>query len=201
REKKGKAKIVWVGTGEGNNRNSSSWGHGVYRSTDAGATYEYVGLAESHDIPRIAVDPRNPDVLYVAAEGHLWGANPERGVYKTKDGGKSWQQVLKVDSNTGACDVVIDPRTPDRVFAAMYARRRTPWSYTDVGKTGGLYRSDNAGGSWKKLTKGIPETTGRIGLAVFPKDSRIVYAMIETDIGGTGRDRIDDRIPSGGLLQ
>jgi photosystem II stability/assembly factor-like uncharacterized protein len=201
RAKKGAAKIVWVGTGEGNNRNSSSWGHGVYRSTDAGGTFTYMGLAETCDIPRIAVDPRNPDVLYVAALGHLWGANPERGVYKTKDGGKTWQQVLKVDANTGACDVVIDPQEPDRVFAGMYARRRTPWSYNGISDKGGVFRSDDGGKTWKKLTQGIPTRTGRIGFAVFPKDSRIVYAMVESDIGGTGRDEFDDRSPSGGVFK
>lgn len=201
REKKGKAKIVWVGTGEGNNRNSSSWGHGVYRSTDSGGTFEYMGLAETHDIPRIAADPRNPDVLYVAALGHLWGANPERGVYKTSDGGKTWQQVLKIDANTGACDVVIDPQNPDRIFAGMYARRRSPWSYTGGSDKGGLFRSDNGGKSWMKLTSGIPTRTGRIGFAIFPKDSKIVYAMVESDIGGTGRDEFDDRSPSGGVFK
>jgi photosystem II stability/assembly factor-like uncharacterized protein len=201
RAKKGAARIVWVGTGEGNNRNSSSWGAGVYRSTDAGGTFAYMGLKETHDIPRLAVDPRNPDVVYVAALGHLWGANPERGVYKTKDGGKTWQQVLKIDANTGACDVVVDPKEPDRVFAAMYARRRTAWSYSGVGEKGGIFRSDDAGGSWKKLTGGLPPRTGRIGLAIFPKDTKIVYAQVESDIGGTGRDEFDDRSPSGGVFK
>ncbi len=201
REKSGKAKIVWVGTGEGNNRNSSSWGHGVYRSTDAGGTFEYMGLAETRDIPRIAVDPRNPDVLYVAALGRLWGVNPERGVFKTSDGGKTWQHVLKIDANTGACDVVIDPQNPDRVYAGMYARQRRPWSYTGGSDKGGLFRSDDAGRTWKKLSKGIPTRTGRIGFAVFPKDSKIVYAMVESDLGGTGRDEFDDRSPSGGVFK
>ena len=124
RAERGKGKIVWVGTGEGNGRNSSSWGNGVYRSTDAGRTWTALGLENTHDIPRLAVDPRNPDVAYVAALGHLWGANPERGVYKTTDGGKSWKHSLKVDADTGACDVVLDPKGPDTLYAAMYARRR-----------------------------------------------------------------------------
>jgi len=98
-EEKGKGKIVWVGTGEGNGRNSSSWGNGVYRSTDAGESFTHLGLDDTHDIPRLAVDPRNPDVCYVAALGHLWGANPQRGVFKTRDGGKTWQHVLKIDDN------------------------------------------------------------------------------------------------------
>jgi photosystem II stability/assembly factor-like uncharacterized protein len=201
RAEKGKAKIVWVGTGEGNGRNSSSWGGGVYRSTDGGGTFEFAGLKESHDIPRLAVDPRNPDVVYVAALGHLWGPNPERGVYKTSDGGKTWKQVLKIDANTGACDVVIDPAQPDRVYAAMYARRRTPWSFTGNSEQGGIFRSDDGGANWKKLTSGLPARVGRIGLAVFAGDSRIVYATVESDLGGTGRDEIDDRSPSGGVFR
>ena len=201
RAKKGAARIVWVGTGEGNGRNSSSWGGGVYRSTDAGGTFSYVGLRETHDITRMAVDPRNPDVLYVAAMGHLWGANPERGVYRTKDGGKTWQHVLKIDSDHGACDVVIDPQNPDRVFAAMYARRRSAWSFTGGSEKGGIFRSDDAGTTWKELTGGIPSRTGRIGLAIFPKDSKIIYAQVESDLGGTGRDEFDDRSPSGGVFK
>ncbi len=201
RTEKGKAKIVWVGTGEGNGRNSSSWGGGVYRSTDGGATFQFLGLKESHDIPRLAVDPRNPDVAYVAALGHLWGANPERGVYKTNDGGRTWKQVLKVDANTGACDVVIDPKEPDRVYAAMYARRRTAWSFTGNSEKGGIFRSDDAGATWKKLAGGLPPRTGRIGLSVFPGDSRIVYAVVESDLGGTGRDEFADRSPNGGVFR
>ena len=198
---RGKGKIVWVGTGEGNGRNSSSWGGGVYRSTDAGATFKHLGLTETHDIPRLAVDPRNPDVCYVAALGHLWGANPERGVYKTSDGGKSWQQILKVDEKVGASDVVLDPKAPDTLYAALYARRRTPWSFTGNSEAGGIFRSDDAGKSWKKLTSGLPPRTGRIGLTVFPKDPRTLYASVESDAGGSGRSEMDDHSPSGGLFR
>lgn len=201
RTERGKGKIVWVGTGEGNNRNSSSWGHGVYRSTDAGATFKSVGLEETRDIPHLAVDPRDPDVCYVAALGHLWGANPERGVFKTTDGGATWQHVLKVDAETGACDVVLDPASPNTVYAALYARRRTPWSYTGNSDKGGIFRSDDAGRTWKKLTQGLPPRTGRIGLAVYAKDPRILYAEVESDFGGTGRDPFDDRSPNGGLFR
>ena len=200
-KERGKGKIVWVGTGEGNGRNSSSWGNGVYRSTDAGATFTHLGLEETHDIPRLAVDPRGPDVCYVAALGHLWGYNPERGIYKTSDGGKSWQHVLKVDERTGASDVVLDPQSPDTVYAALYARRRTPWSFTGNSDSGGIFRSDDAGKSWKKLTSGLPPRTGRIGLTVFPKDPRIVYAAVESDFGGSGREPFEDRSPSGGLYR
>lgn len=201
RPKNGKGKIVWVGTGEGNGRNSSSWGGGVYRSSDAGGKFQYLGLRETHDIPRLAVDPRDPDVCYVAALGHLWGANPERGVYKTSDGGKTWQHVLRIDDATGACDVVLDPVNPDIVYAGLYARRRTPWSFSGNSETGGVFRSDDRGRSWKKLVQGLPARTGRIGLAVHPKNPRLVYAVVESDEGGTGRDPFEDRSPSGGLFQ
>ncbi|HEU5182293.1 MAG TPA: hypothetical protein VFW45_16020, partial [Candidatus Polarisedimenticolia bacterium] len=198
---RGKGKIVWVGTGEGNGRNSSSWGNGVYRSTDAGGTFKHLGLDQSHDIPRLAVDPRNPDVCYVAALGHLWGANPERGIFKTTDGGKTWSHVLKVDDKTGACDVILDPAHPDTVYAAMYARRRTPWSFTGNSETGGIFRSDNAGRTWKKLAGGLPPRTGRIGLTLYPKNSKVLLAVVESDFGGTGRISFEDRSTSGGLFR
>jgi hypothetical protein len=144
----GKGAIVWVGTGEGNNRNSSSWGNGVWRSTDAGATFTHVGLENTHDIPRIAVDPRNPDVLYVAALGHLWGPNPERGLFKTADGGKSWKHVLKVDADTGACDGRSRPRhthaAPMPAGAPLVVQRHDK----------GDLPSDDAGATWKKLRNG-----------------------------------------------
>jgi photosystem II stability/assembly factor-like uncharacterized protein len=198
---RGKGKIVWVGTGEGNGRNSSSWGNGVYRSTDAGATFTHLGLDETHNIPSLAVDPRDPDVCYVAAAGHLWGPNPERGIYKTSDGGKTWQHVLRIDEKTGACDVLLDPKNPDRVYAAMYSRMRTPWSFTGNSEKGGIFRSEDGGRSWKKLTRGLPPRTGRIGLAVYAKDPRILYAAVESDFGGTGREPFDNRSPSGGLFR
>jgi photosystem II stability/assembly factor-like uncharacterized protein len=201
RAERGKGKIVWVGTGEGNGRNSSSWGNGIYRSTDAGRTWTHLGLENTHDIPRLAVDPRDPDTVYAAALGHLWGANPERGVYKTTDGGKSWKQSLKVDADTGACDVVLDPKSPGTVWAGMYARRRTPWSFSGNSEKGGVFRSDDAGGSWKKLTNGLPPRTGRIGLAVFPKDPRILYAVVESDSGGAGAGISDNYSKSGGMFR
>jgi len=199
--KEGRGRIVWVGTGEGNGRNSSSWGGGVYRSTDAGKTFTFLGLKETHDIPRLAVDPRDPDTCYAAALGHLWGANAERGVYKTSDGGKSWQQVLKVDENTGACDVVVDPASPDTVYAAMYSRRRTRWSFSGNSETGGIFRSDDGGKTWKKLTNGLPPRTGRIGLALYAGDTKTIFASVESDFGGAGRDSFSDFSPSGGLFR
>ncbi len=200
---KGKAKIVWVGTGEGNGRNSSSWGTGIYRSTDGGGTFKNVGLTDSHDIPALAVDPRNPDVCYVAALGHLWGPNKERGVYKTSDGGKSWNPVLQIDEKTGCVDVILDPQNPDIVYAAMYARLRTAFSYVSGAApgVGGIYRSDDAGAHWKKLANGLPTQTGRIGLDVFKKDPKIVYAVVESDEGGWGNEPFDDRSKAGGVFR
>ncbi|UCF33828.1 MAG: hypothetical protein JSV78_00675, partial [Phycisphaerales bacterium] len=198
---KGKAKIVWVGTGEGNGRNSSSWGNGVYRSTDGGSTFKHLGLADSHDIPRLAVDPRNPDICYVAALGHLWGPNEERGIYKTIDGGETWQAVLQIDENTGACDVLIDPQAPDTVYAAMYMRRRSAYSFQSGGPEGGIYRSDDAGATWRKLTNGLPPQSGRIGLDIYRKNPSILYAVIESDVGGWGVSEFDNRSKAGGVFR
>ncbi|MBL8764569.1 MAG: hypothetical protein JNM07_09910 [Phycisphaerae bacterium] len=198
---KGKGKIIWVGTGEGNGRNSSSFGNGVYRSTDAGANFVQTGLIESHDIPAIAADPRNPDVCYAAALGRLWGPNPERGVYKTTDGGKTWTPSLQIDENTGACEIVIDPRNPDTLYAGMYARRRTAYSFTSGGPQGGVYKSTDAGKSWNKLTNGLPARTGRIGLDVFAPNPSILYAVVESEQDGWGVEPFDDRSKHGGVFK
>jgi len=198
---KGKAKIVWVGTGEGNGRNSSSWGDGVYRSIDGGATFKNVGLRETHDIPRLAVDPRNPDVCYVAAMGHLWGPNLGRGLYKTSDAGKTWQAILQVDELTGCCDVVLDPQTPDTVYAAMYTRLRQAHSFQSGGPNGGIFRSDDGGATFKKLTTGLPPETGRIGLDVVLKDPRIIHASVESDAGGRTMDAWHNYSKAGGVFR
>lgn len=201
RAEQGRGRVVWVGTGEGNGRNSVSWGHGVYRSVDGGGSFEYVGLKETHNIPRLAVDPGNPDVCYVAALGHLWGENPERGLYKTANGGKNWDLVLKSGDQVGACDVVLDPNNSNTVYAALYKARRTPWSFDGFSDQGGIYRSDDAGAHWTRLTSGLPQRTGRIGLTVFLGDPKILYAVVESDQGGTGRSAFDDRSPAGGLFR
>lgn len=198
---RGKAKIVWVGTGEGNGRNSSSWGRGVYRSTDGGATFANVGLPDSRDVPRLAVDPKDPDVCFAAALGRLWGPNAERGVYLTRDGGKTWKAVLQIDADTGACDVILDPSNPHTVYAAMYMRRRTGWSFQSGGPKGGIFRSDDGGSTWKQLQKGLPAQTGRIGLDLFAKDPRIVYAVVESDEGGHGLGLDDDQSRAGGVFR
>jgi len=201
RLEKGKGRIVWVGTGESNGRNSSSWGNGVYRSTDAGGTFTHLGLDDSHDIPALAVDPRDPDVCYVAALGHLWGPNDQRGVYKTTDGGATWQTVLQIDQDTGACDVILDPGNPDVVYAAMYMRRRTPHSFRSGGPEGGIYRSLDGGTSWDKLAGGLPAQTGRIGLDIYPPDPRILYAVIESDEGGWVGSPFTNRLRGGGVFR
>lgn len=198
---RGKGKIVWVGTGEGNNRNSSSWGHGVYRSTDGGGEFTCVGLEDSHNIPALAVDPNNPDVCYVAALGHLWGFNDTRGVYKTTDGGKNWQRVLFIDNETGACDVVMDPRSPNTLYAAMYRRIRTTWSYEGVSDKGGIYKSTDAGATWTKLTDGLPAQTGRIGLDIYHDDPSIVMAVVESDSEGWIGDEFSNRQRTGGVFR
>src|SRR2546425_5136221 len=121
--------IVYVGSGEGNGRNSSSWGNGIYKSTDGGDSFTHLGLDDSRDIPRLAIHPKNPAIVYAAVMGHLWDANKERGLYRTTDGGKTWQAILQVDENHGCIDVVLDEKNPDGVYAAPYARRPSPWSF------------------------------------------------------------------------
>lgn len=179
---------VWVGTGEANNRQSSSWGDGVYKSTDAGKTWTNMGLTDTKHIGRIVIDPLNASVVYVAAAGHLWGANQERGVFKTVDAGATWKKVLYVDDHTGATDLVIDPKNPKILIAAMYQRERKSWGFNGGGPGSGIYKSVDAGATWKKLTKGLPAGhMGRIGLDIFPGDSKLVFATVEAKDGGVFR--------------
>ncbi|MGE5246504.1 MAG: WD40/YVTN/BNR-like repeat-containing protein [Betaproteobacteria bacterium] len=186
--------VVWVGTGEANNRQSSSWGDGVYKSVDGGRTWQHVGLADTKHIARILIDPRDPDVVYVAAVGHLWGPNAERGVFKTTDGGRTWRKALAVDDNTGATDLVMDPQDPQTIFAAMYQRQRKAWGFNGGGPGGGIYRTHDGGETWTKLANGLPKgDKGRIGLAVFAGDGRIVYATVEAKGVESGVYRSLDR--------
>ena len=177
---------VWVGTGEANNRNSTSWGNGVYFSKDGGRHWEWKGLPKSFHIGRIAVHPKDPKTVFVAAVGDLWAPNPERGVYRTRDGGKTWELVLKKDAKTGATEVRIDPQNPDIVYAALYERQRDRFDGNHPakrwGEGSGLYRSDDGGDSWKRLTKGLPTVKmGRISLDIYQKDPKVVWALIETE--------------------
>ncbi|MFN0084555.1 MAG: VPS10 domain-containing protein [Blastocatellia bacterium] len=183
------ANLVWVGTGENNNRQSSSWGDGVYKSTDGGRTWRNMGLRESKQIARIIVDPVDHDVVYVAALGSLWGAGGERGVYKTTDGGLTWARVLATDENTGATELLMDPSNNKVLFAATYQRRRATWGMNGGGPGSAIHKSTDAGRTWTKLTKGLPEgPMGRIGMDVYRRNSNIVYARVEhPKEGGTYR--------------
>jgi len=173
--------VIWVGTGERANRQSSSWGDGVYKSTDAGRTWTNVGLRDSRHIGRIVTHPSNPDVVFVAAMGHLWGANAERGLYRTTDGGRTWAPVLQVDEDTGVVDVAMDPSDPRVMYAAAYQRRRTAFGFHGGGPGSGLYKSTDGGTSWRRLAgNGLPAGEyGRIGISVYRTDPRIVYVSVE----------------------
>jgi photosystem II stability/assembly factor-like uncharacterized protein len=183
--------VVWVGSGEPNNRQSSSWGDGAYKSLDGGKTWKNVGLEKTHHIGRIVIHPKNPEVVYVAALGHLWGPNAERGVYKTTDGGKTWSLALKINDDTGVSDIAMDPESPDTLYAAAYERRRTPYGFNGGGPDSAIYKTTDGGATWKKLTKGLPYEnggdTGRIGLDVYRKDPNIVYALVQHEKGGIYR--------------
>jgi photosystem II stability/assembly factor-like uncharacterized protein len=180
--------IVWAGTGEANNRQSSSWGNGVYRSLDAGHTWQHMGLADTHHIGRIVIHPQNPNVVYVAALGHLWGPNHERGVFKTIDGGKTWTQALYVSDDTGVTDIALDRTSPETLYAAAYERRRTAFGYNGGGPESALYKSVDGGATWSKLTSGLPKgDLGRIALDIYRRNTNIVYALIEHPQGGVFR--------------
>jgi len=181
--------ILYAGSGEACLRGNISYGDGVYKSTDAGLTWTNVGLKDSRHIGAVIIDPRNPDIVLVAALGHAWGPNAERGVFRTADGGKTWQKVLYKDENTGAIDVVFDPRNSSIVYAAMYQVRRQPWVFTSGGPGSGLYKSTDGGLTWKQLQgHGLPEgNLGRIGISVSGADSNRVYALIEANKGGLFR--------------
>ncbi|MGH9362535.1 MAG: VPS10 domain-containing protein, partial [Thermoanaerobaculia bacterium] len=185
--------VVWVGTGENNSQRSVSYGDGVYKSTDGGRTWENVGLKASEHIGRIAIDPRDSNVVYVAAQGPLWSAGGDRGLYKTTDGGKSWKPVLQISEHTGVTDVVLDPRDPDVVYAAAHQRRRHVWGVIAGGPESGLHKSADGGATWKKLANGLPsEELGRIGLAVAPSDPGVLYAIVEAANRGGGFYRSQD---------
>ncbi|MYK89391.1 MAG: hypothetical protein F4018_14235 [Acidobacteria bacterium] len=177
--------VVWVGTGERAIRQSSSWGDGVYKSTDGGETWTNVGLHDSKHIGRIAFHPDDPDLVYVAAMGHLWGPNDERGLYRSADGGATWQPILQVDEDTGVVDVALDPADPNIVYAATYQRRRRPWGFHGGGPGSALYRSADGGDTWDRLSgpgiaRGLPDgILGRIGISIYRSDPRIVYVSVE----------------------
>jgi len=171
---------VWMGTGANDNARSSYSGKGVFKSTDAGRTWQLAGLADSHHIARIVVHPRNPDVVYVAAIGHLFSKNEERGVFRTMDGGKTWKKVLYVNDGVGAIDLVINRKTPTMLYAAMYDKDRRPWQIVESGPESGVYQTTNGGDSWQRLGGGLPTgKIGRIGLDLYQKNPLILYALVE----------------------
>lgn len=190
--------VIYVGTGEGNPRNSASVGRGMFRSVDAGRTWRPLGLEATERFTRIRVHPNDPDIVYAAALGHEWGANEERGVYRSGDGGATWEKILYVDENTGAADLAMDPANPRILYAAMYDFRRRPWHFRSGGPGSGLYRTADGGDTWVELTgdaptNGLPEGPwGRIGVAPAPSDANVVYAIIETAAEGEVW-RSDDR--------
>jgi len=176
--------LVWVGTGESNIRNDIMDGAGVYLSTDAGKTFKRMGLRDAGQIGKIVVDPLNPDHVLVAALGHAWGPNAERGVFETTDGGKSWHKTLFVDNQTGAIDIAMAPGNPEVLFASTWQVVRHPWNLVDGGKGSGLWRSTDGGASWKRLGEGLPKgPLGRIAVATAPSDPERVYTLIETKPG------------------
>ena len=185
---------VWVGTGESNAQRSVAYGDGVYRSDDGGKSWRNVGLKTSEHIGRIAIDPRDSNVVFVAAQGPLWSGGGERGLYKTTDGGKTWKAVIPGTENTGATDVVIDPNNPDLMYAATWQRRRHFYTLIDGGPESAVYRSVDGGNTWTRVRSGLPPgDLGRIGLAVSPADSNVVYATVEASGNLSGIFRSSDR--------
>lgn len=196
--------VVWVGTGEGNPRNSLNGGFGLYKSLDGGKTWKLMGLEKTRNIYRIKIDPFNPNTVYVGAIGSPWGEHPERGVYKTTDGGKTWNKVLFVNNKTGCAELVMDPANPNKLFASMWEHRRKPWTFSSGGPGSGLYVTIDGGENWKKLTEkdGLPEgDLGRIGIAVSQSNPSRVYALVESkknalyrsEDGGYNWSKISDK--------
>src|SRR6185295_20133313 len=184
--------------------------NGVYRSSDGGSTWQHVGLENSRAIGRIVVHPKSPETAYVAALGNLWADGGDRGLFKTTESGKSWKPVLTApasqNARVGCVDVAMAPDNPEIIYAALYGRRRTPWSFaygisaTDGEDVGGIFKSTNGGGTWKKLAGGLPGQTGRIGLSLSTSNPKIVMAVVQSDEGGSG-DMRDLRSKSGGVFR
>ncbi len=185
---------VWVGTGENNSQRSVSYGNGLYKSDDGGRTWRNVGLRNSERIGRILVDPKDSNIVYVAAQGPLWGPGGERGLFKTIDGGKTWKSILNISENTGVTDVEMDPNDPNTLYAAAYQRRRHMWTLINGGPESAIYKSTDAGATWNKLRAGLPAVDlGRIGLAISPVDSNVIYATVEAADRRGGIFRSSDR--------
>jgi len=189
--------VIWVGTGENVSGRHVAWGSGVYKSEDGGQSWKNMGLSASEHIGRILIDPRDSDVVLVAAEGALWSSGGERGVYRSEDGGESWTHVLAVDEKTGATDLEFDPSNPEVLYAATYERRRKVWAFLAGGPGSGIHKSTDNGLTWKEVSKGLPRADmGKIGLAVTPADPNLVYATIESDPANKGFYRSTDKAES-----
>jgi photosystem II stability/assembly factor-like uncharacterized protein len=200
----GNPDIIWVGTGEAHNRNSSGWGDGIYKSTDGGRTFQNMGLKETHQIARIATHPKDPDIVYVAAVGHLWGYSGARGLFKTTDGGKTWEKLtngLPDNEKTGCTEIKMHPIDPDVLFCAMYHRIRKPWHFHSGSPDGGLFKTEDGGKTWRKLTRGLPVgDIGRVGIDICRSKPEVVVASVEASdklpsdmsVPGPGVYRSDD---------
>ena len=196
--------VIWVGTGEGNPRNSLNGGYGVYKSLDGGKNWKSMGLENTRHIHRVIIDPTNPDVVYVGAIGSPWGEHPERGVFKTTDGGKTWKKILFNNNKTGVADMVMDPSNPNKLFVAMWEHKRDPWFFKSGGTGSGMYMTHDGGDTWKKLsdTDGLPKgDLGRIGIAIARNNPDVVYALVEakknalyrSDDGGFNWKKINEK--------
>ncbi len=189
--------VVWLGTGENNGQRSAGYGNGVWRSRDAGASFEHLGLDDSEHIGKIVLDPRDSQTIFVAAQGPLWRSGGDRGLYRTGDGGATWERVLHISEDTGISDVVLDPRDPDIVYAAAWQRRRHTGLLVAGGPEGGIHKSEDGGTSWRQLSRGLPDGArhdiGRIGLAISPHDPDIVYAQVAASDDASGFYRTTDR--------
>jgi photosystem II stability/assembly factor-like uncharacterized protein len=182
--------VVYVGTGEADMRSQISYGNGMYKSLDAGKTWTHIGLDNTRQIGRVIVDPKNPNVVFVAALGHVYGANPDRGVYRSRDGGATWQKVLFKNENVGAIDLAFDPQNSAIIYATLWNTRRPPWSIypPSYGPGSGIFKSTDGGNTWQSLTNGIPtEGLGHIGIAVAPTNNKRVYAIVDAKVGGLYR--------------
>src|SRR6185437_3487542 len=180
-------KIIYVGSGDSAPRNTVLTGDGMYKSTDGGKSWKQIGLADTHMINWILVDPQNPDVVYVASLGHLFAPNAERGVFKTTDGGQSWKKVLFVNNDTGAVTMAMDQSNPQVVYAAMWEMSRSHWGFSSGGPGSGLYKSTDGGATWTNITPhpGLPTGIfGKIGVAVAPSDANVVYALVQAEYKG-----------------
>ena len=194
-------KTIWLGTGENNSQRTRYSGTGIYKSTDAGKTWTNMGLHESHDIGRVVLHPKDPNTVYVAVLGHLYSQNEERGVYKTTDGGRTWQQILKLDDQTGVIDLVMNPKNPNILYAAAWDRDRRAWNIRESGEGSALYKSIDAGKTWKKLTHGLPygEAMGRTGLALSPSKPNVLYAYVDGYAGDPETGYYDEKAPNGSI--